>query len=188
MEFSRVSRSDRRHWGSDMKNALRVGSFPIEDTQNREIKHGENEVPAVSFHEGANFFRRSLNEEVKSFILQCNTSKQSSERRSQKRKLSTSPCRIKEMAFGPDRRCWPQKLNFVFWCVTSECGISRETFELVDDSKMKCFWFFTSISQIIIMTCHRSNEALQNLEFHRARTSLSKKEMITPSVSFHFCD
>ena len=138
-EFSRVSRSDRRHWGSDMKNALRVGSFPIEDTQNREIKHGENEVPAVSFHEGANFFRRSLNEEVKSFILQCNTSKQSSERRSQKRKLSTSPCRIKEMAFGPDRRCWPQKLNFVFWCVTSECGISRETFELVDDSKMKCF-------------------------------------------------
>lgn len=71
MEFSRVSRSDRRHWGSDMKNALTVGSFPIEDTQNREIKHGENEVPAVSFHEGANFFRRSLNEEVKSFILQC---------------------------------------------------------------------------------------------------------------------
>ena len=99
MEFSRVLRSDRRHWGSDMKNALRVGSFPIEDTQNREIKHGENEVPAVSFHEGANFFRRSLNEEVKSFILQCNTSKQSSERRSQKKKLSTSPCRIKEMAF-----------------------------------------------------------------------------------------
>ena len=99
----------------------------------------------------------------------------------------------------------PQQLNFTVWCATTGCGISREVLDKVQeqtksflmiyvyftvrrviflgliDFRVDRFFLVTQFSAVlkIIMTSHRSNKDVRNLEFHQAQTSASKEVIIT---------
>ena len=165
-----------------MKKALGIGGFPHEITLNR---IGKKEVPAVPFDE--NTVSR-LNEEIKIFVTPNQHFNAKFRGMFSATKIQhTSGAKSKRWLAGPNMSYRPRQLTFAVWCTTTGRGISRAVFDKVSSTdqvisdvshpyhRQKDFlcdglnrlFQVTQLSAklIIIMTSHRSNEYVQNLDF-----------------------
>ena len=87
-------------------------------------------IPAVDFTEAAPSLAKIFNEEKriyatpdKFFVVKfCNIFQQT-------RLRHTASAEAKTWLRGPNMKYWSQQLNFVVFCMTQGCGISREIFD-----------------------------------------------------------
>ena len=80
-----------------------------------------------------------------------------------------------------------QKGSSRYWCFTSTSPSEGFSSRWVKFRVNRPFQVTQrSIRKILIMTCHLSNEYVQNLEFHPVQTSASNKVIITISDLFSF--
>ena len=123
--------SDRKYWSHRMKTALSligVAGFPF---QLLPLKtRTALAIAAVDFTAAVPSLAKIFNEEKriyatpdKFFVVKfCNIFQQT-------RLRHTASAEAKTWLRGPNMKYWPQQLNFVVFCATQGCGISREIFD-----------------------------------------------------------
>ena len=122
--------SDRKYWSQPMKKALGlagVEGFPFQLSPLK-TKIGLP-IPAVEFTESAPSIAKIFNEgnriyamPDKFFVVKFRNIFQ------QARLACRASAEAKTWLRGPNMGHWPQQLNFVTFCATQGCGISREIF------------------------------------------------------------
>ena len=123
--------SDRKYWSQQMKTALGligVEGFPSHLSPLKTKR--ALPILAVDFTEAAPSLAKIFNEENRIyatpdefFIAKFRNIFQ------QARLKHTASAEAKTWQRGPNRRYWPQQVNFAVFCATQGCGISREIFD-----------------------------------------------------------
>ena len=127
-----VSGSDRRYWSPQMKTALGlddVNGFPYQLSPLKRKK--PLPIPAVDFTEAApssikKIFATPVKIDVMPDSFFVAKFRQIFE---QTRLTHMSAAESRSWLGGPKLKYWPQQLNFVVFCSTQGCGISREVFD-----------------------------------------------------------
>lgn len=128
-----VFRSDKKYWSDKMKKALGIGNFP----QSLDVNNNQSlQISAVSFNQSAPSLKKIFNNDVKIYVTPDWFFLVKFREIFQRTKLplDQSPGEkgvdeVKHWFYGPDMRYWPQQLNFVTWCATTGCGVTRELFD-----------------------------------------------------------
>ena len=125
--------SDSKYWSPEMKSALGVGQssegFPQQLTPSG-LKGDSLPIPAVGFHDAAPSLKKIFNNQLNIYITPDQYFTTKFREVFQKTKLTHhSGKESKTWLAGPNMKYWPQQLNFVVWCATTGCGISRKIFD-----------------------------------------------------------
>ena len=123
--------SDRKYWSQQMKTALGligVAGFPFQLSPLKTKR--ALPIPAVDFTEVAPSLATIFNEEKRIYATPYEFFGAKFRNIFQQTRLKhTASTEAKTWLGGPNMKNWPQQLNFVVFCMTHGCGISRKIFD-----------------------------------------------------------
>ena len=130
-DSSSVFGSGRKYWSQEKKTALGligVDGFPFQLSPLKTRK--ALPIPAVEFTEPAQSIAKIFNKENRIHATpdEFFTTK-FRDIFQQTRLKHTTAAEAKTWLRGPNMKYWPHQLNFVVFCATQGCGISREIFD-----------------------------------------------------------
>ena len=123
--------SERKYWSQKMKTALGVigvEGFPFQLSLLKTKK--ALPITAVDFTEPACSIAKIFNQENRIYATPDEFFVTKSRDIFQQTRLThRASAEAKTWLRGPNMKYWPQQLNFVVFCATQGCGISREIFD-----------------------------------------------------------